>query len=193
MQTNIRAMGLLKRTSNKIGKQKARIEELEVRERELEERETQYERKLLDIERKFGDVKACAEGLTGQLQNVLHEAKEGSDMMKVIVERYNEATAKISSLEADNTRLVAENAKLVADIVNEYSRATLKARYDLLKEYKQGLLVDADIDEEIELYEESQEESAPTDKPVPATNNEEPVFVEPPATVDPLEDRETRE
>ncbi|GMN22645.1 hypothetical protein TIFTF001_040303 [Ficus carica] len=173
LKTNIQAMGLLKRTSEKIGKQKARIAELEVKERELEQRESQRECKLLDIERKFGDVKACAEDLIGQLQNVLHEAKEGSDMMKVMCERYDEATAKIRSLEADNARFVADNAKLVADIVNEYSRATLKARYDLLKEYKQGLLVDAEVDEEIELYEESLDEAG-TSSSAPAQESNEP-------------------
>ncbi|GMN70506.1 hypothetical protein TIFTF001_039549 [Ficus carica] len=186
LKTNIRAMGLLKRTSKKISKQKARIAELEVKGQELEERESQRECKLLDIERKFGDVKACAEDLIGQLQNVLHEAKEGSDMMKVMGERYDEATAKIRSLEADNARLVADNAKLVADIVNEYSRATLKARYDLLKEYKQGLLVDAEVDEEIQLYDESLDEAG-TLSSAPAQESNEPrtLNVELPVQADP--------
>ncbi|GMN46217.1 hypothetical protein TIFTF001_015405 [Ficus carica] len=44
---------------------------------------------------------------------------------------------------------------LITYIVSEYNKATLKARYELLKEYKQGLLVDADVAEEIDLYEES--------------------------------------
>ncbi|GMN25906.1 hypothetical protein TIFTF001_046000 [Ficus carica] len=198
-------MGLLKRTSEKIGKQKARIAELEVKGLELEERESQRECKLLDIQRKFRDVKACAEDLIGQLPNVLHEAKEGSDMMKVMGERYDEATTKIRSLEADNARLVADNAKLVADIVNEYSRATLKARYDLLKEYKQGLLVDAEVDEEIELYEESLDEagtssSAPTQESnEPRTLNVElpvqadPSSVEPLTQTDIIEDHDEQE
>ncbi|GMN70229.1 hypothetical protein TIFTF001_039272 [Ficus carica] len=42
---------------------------------------------------------------------------------------------------------------LVTRIVGEYEKATLKARYELLKEYKQGLLVDANVVEEIKLYE----------------------------------------
>ncbi|GMN56150.1 hypothetical protein TIFTF001_025266 [Ficus carica] len=34
-------------------------------------------------------------------------------------------------------------------------RLLSKARYEFLKDYKQGLLIDADEDEKIELYEES--------------------------------------
>ncbi|GMN21558.1 hypothetical protein TIFTF001_040054 [Ficus carica] len=43
--------------------------------------------------------------------------------------------------------------ELVTHIVDEYEKGTLKARYELLKEYKQGLLVDANVVEEIKLYE----------------------------------------
>ncbi|GMN25492.1 hypothetical protein TIFTF001_043900 [Ficus carica] len=45
--------------------------------------------------------------------------------------------------------------RLVPRVVGEYERTTLKARYELLKEYKQGLLVDTNVEEEIELFEES--------------------------------------
>ncbi|GMN46179.1 hypothetical protein TIFTF001_015363 [Ficus carica] len=105
--------------------------------------------KLLDIERKFEDVKASATELIAELQTVTQSTKEGTDMMKVMVDR-----------------------------------ATLKAQYYLLKEYKQGLLVDADVEEEIELYEDSLAEvggssSAPVDVAAPTSNKPEPIDVEP--------------
>ena len=50
-------------------------------------------------------------------------------MMKVMVERFDEAQVKIATLETDNSALVAQ-------IIDAYERATLKARYDMLKEYK---------------------------------------------------------
>ncbi|GMN64234.1 hypothetical protein TIFTF001_033310 [Ficus carica] len=61
---------------------------------------------------------------------------------------------------------------------------TLKERYDLLKEYKQGLFVDTDVDEEIKLYEDSLTEargpsSAPADVAVPTLNDQGPTSVEP--------------
>ena len=67
--------------------------------------------------------------------------------MKVTIDRYNEATAKIKTLEESLKQKEADNSVLVARIVNAYERATLKARYDLLKEYKKGILVDVDVEE----------------------------------------------
>ncbi|GMN67951.1 hypothetical protein TIFTF001_037011 [Ficus carica] len=56
--------------------------------------------------------------------------------------------------------------ELVACVVSEYEKATLKARYELLKEYKQGLFVYVNVEEEIELYEESNPEAgAPISTP----------------------------
>lgn len=65
----------------------------------------------------------------------------------------------------------ADITGLVARVVGEYKRATLKVRYELLKEYKQGLLVDTDIEMEIELFEESiAEASVQTSAPVQDLN-----------------------
>ena len=50
--------------------------------------------KLLDIERGFEDVKVGTEDLIAELQTVNQLAKEGAYMIKVMVDRYNEATAK---------------------------------------------------------------------------------------------------
>ena len=71
--------------------------------------------------------------------------------MKVMVDRFNEATTKIKTLEESLKQKEADNSMLVACIVDAYERTTLKARYDLLKEYKQGLLVSTKVEEEIEL------------------------------------------
>ncbi|GMN59016.1 hypothetical protein TIFTF001_028107 [Ficus carica] len=132
-----------------------------------------------------------ADGLIGELKTVTQSSKEITYMMKVMVDRFDEAQAKIKSLEA-------ENSLLVAQIVNAYKKAILKARYDLLKEYKQGLLVDAEVDDEIELYEDTLDEagcssSAPADVTVPASNKQEPSGVEPPINVDLSEDREKQQ
>lgn len=44
---------------------------------------------------------------------------------------------------------------IVTHIVSEYEKATLNGHYELLKDYKQGLFIDDDVNEEIELYEET--------------------------------------
>lgn len=70
-------------------------------------------------------------------------------------------------------------------MVDEYSKATLKARYKLLKKYKQGLLVEGDVDEEIKLYEESLVEAEASTSATksnvvpPAPAMSEPVIAEP--------------
>ena len=86
---------------------------------------------------------------------------------------------------------------LLLALLTHMRKATLKAHYDLLKEYKQGLLVDADLEEEIELYEETlvevgESSSTTVDVSVPESN--EPKFVpsELQSNVDPPEGRETQ-
>ena len=76
-------------------------------------------------------------------------AKEGADMMKIMVGRFDEAKAKIEALEESVKQKEADDFVLIARIVGEYERASLKAHYELLKEYKQCLLIDAEVDEEI--------------------------------------------
>ena len=191
LQVNVRAMGLLHRTSDRVAQQRAQIKELESKDREREE-------KLLDIERKFGDVKASAEDLTAELHKAIQTSKEGSDMMKIMVDRYDEAQAKIRTLETEKSALEADRFSLIIQIKDAFEKATLKARYDLLKKYKQGLLVDAEVDEEIELYEDVPDEAgcssaAPTEGVMPASDEQEPIEAESPVTAAPSEDRETRE
>ncbi|GMN28784.1 hypothetical protein TIFTF001_041223 [Ficus carica] len=182
VQSNLRALGLMYRTTDTVLEQRNHIKELEEKDKERGE-------KLLDIEQNFVNVKASADGLIGKLKTVTQSSKEMTDMVKVMVDRFDEAQAKIKSLEVDNSALVVQ-------IVDAYEKATLKARYDFLKEYKQGLLVDAEVDDEIELYEDTLDEagcssSAPADVAMPTSNEQEPNGVEP--STNPLEDRETRQ
>ncbi|GMN45104.1 hypothetical protein TIFTF001_014289 [Ficus carica] len=186
----MRAIELVYRAADKVVEQKKLVRELQEVDRERGE-------KLLDIKRKFKDVKASAIELITELQTVTQSGKEGTDMMKVMVDRFDEAQAKIKTFEESLKDKEADNSMLFTRIVDAYERVTLKARYDLLKEYKQGLLVDADIEEEIELYEDSLSEaggssSAPADVAMPTSSELEPTDVEPPINADPLEDRETR-
>ncbi|GMN70115.1 hypothetical protein TIFTF001_039159 [Ficus carica] len=207
LKINVRAMGLFYRTTDKVAEQKTRINELENINKELKEKDGDRGQKLLDIERKFGDVKMSAKGLMAELQKVMHEAKEGSDMMEVMVKRFDEAQAKIKSLEI-------ENAALATQILDAFKKATIKARYDLLKKYKQVLFVEAEIDEEIELYKDEvgcsssaltdeialasndhgpSGDEPPADEIVPTSNDQGPSKVKPPVDANPSEDRETRE
>ncbi|GMN60133.1 hypothetical protein TIFTF001_029232 [Ficus carica] len=144
LNSNLRSLGLMYRTTDMVLKQRNHI-------KELEEKDNERAEKLLVIEQNFANVKASADGLIGELETVTQSSKEMIDMMKVT--------------------------------------ATLKARYDLLKEYKQGLLVNAEVDDEIELYEDTLDEagcssSAPADITVPASNDQGPSGVEPPVNVD---------
>ncbi|GMN54938.1 hypothetical protein TIFTF001_024056 [Ficus carica] len=168
-------------------KQRNLIKELEDENKRLEELDKERGEKLLVIEENFKDVKASADGLIGELKIVTQSSKEMTGMMKVMVKRFDEAQGRIKSLEADNSTLVAK-------IVDAYGKVTLKTRYDLLKEYKQGLIVDADVDDEIELYEDQAgySSSAPADIIVPALNEQGLSGVEPPVNADPSEDCETQ-
>ncbi|GMN62685.1 hypothetical protein TIFTF001_031767 [Ficus carica] len=97
--------------------------------KELEEKKKERGEKLLNIEQNFESVKASADDLVRELKRVTQSTKEGTNMIKVMVDRFNEVQAKIQTLEADNSALVAQ-------IVDAYEKATLKAPYDFLKEYK---------------------------------------------------------
>ena len=172
-------MGLFYRTADRVIEHQRKV-------KELQKKDDEREKMMNDIDQKFKDVKTSAEGLVAELEKTLKSANEGTEMAKVIVDRYNEAQARIQALESDktsieakNATLVAEKASLIAKIENAYERATVKARYDLLKDYKQGLLVEAEIDEEIEVYE------LLDDKPPAQASGE----IEPPVTENSSQDR----
>ncbi|GMN34981.1 hypothetical protein TIFTF001_042147 [Ficus carica] len=179
MKINVRTMGLFYRMSDKVIEQRGRL-------KDLVEKDIARGEKLLDIERKFEDVKAGAEGLMSELQKSMYVAREGTSAMETLVRKFDEAQAKIKSLEI-------ENAALATQIMDAFEKAIFKARYDILKDYKAGLLDEAQIDEEIEMFEEDYPEevrilsSVPTSAPTEA----EPSNVEPPSQDDPSQVRET--
>ncbi|GMN27476.1 hypothetical protein TIFTF001_044127 [Ficus carica] len=126
MKINVRTMGLFYRMSDKVAEQRDRL-------KDLVEKDIARGEKLLDIGRKFGDVKAGAEGLMFELQKSMDVAREGTSAMETLVKRFDEAQVKIKSLEV-------ENAALATQIMDAFENATFKARYDILKDYKAGLL-----------------------------------------------------
>ncbi|GMN23778.1 hypothetical protein TIFTF001_043726 [Ficus carica] len=181
MKVNVRTMGLFYRMSDRVAEQRDRL-------KDLQEKDIARGEKLLDIERKFRDVKAGADGLMAELQKSMDVAREGTAAMETLVKRFDEGQARIKSLEA-------ENAALATQIMDAFEKATLKARYDILKDYKAGLLDEAQIDEEIEMFEEDYPEEvrslsdAPTSVPAEAEN----ANVEPPVQANPSEDLDARE
>ncbi|GMN66686.1 hypothetical protein TIFTF001_035746 [Ficus carica] len=181
MKINVRTMGLFYRMSDKVTEQRDRL-------KDLVEKDIARGEKLLDIECKFRDVKAGAEGLMSELQKSMDVAREGTSAMETLVKRIDEGQAKIKSLEV-------ENAALATQIMDAFEKATFKARYDILKDYQAGLLDEAQIDEEIEMFEEDYPEEVRSLSSVPASapTEAEPSNVEPPAQANPSEDREMRE
>ncbi|GMN70130.1 hypothetical protein TIFTF001_039175 [Ficus carica] len=180
MKINVRTMGLFYRMSDRVAEQRDQLKDLKAKDVARGE-------KLLDIERKFGDVKAGAEGLMTELQKSMDVAREGTSAMETLVKRFDEGQARIKSLEA-------ENAALATQIMDAFEKATLKARYDILKDYKAGLLDEAQIDEEIEMFEEDYPEEVRSLSTVPASASAEAenVNVEPPFEANPSEDRGSR-
>ncbi|GMN21586.1 hypothetical protein TIFTF001_043347 [Ficus carica] len=181
MKINVRTMGLFYRMSDRVAEQRDRL-------KDLQEKDIARGEKLLDIERKFGDVKAGAKGLMSELQKSMDIAREGTSAMETLVKRFDEGQARIKSLEA-------ENAALATQIMDAFEKATLKARYDILKDYKAGFLDEAQIDEEIEMFEEDYPDEVRSLSTVPASASAEAenVNVEPPVEANPSEDREARE
>ncbi|GMN67143.1 hypothetical protein TIFTF001_036207 [Ficus carica] len=191
MKINVRTMGLFYRMSDRVAEQRDQLKYLKAKDVARGE-------KLLDIERKFGDVKAGADGLMAELQKSMDVAREGTSAMETLVKRFDESQARIKTLEEGQARIKSledENAALAAQIMDAFEKATLKARYDILKDYKAGLLDEAQIDEEIKMFEEDYPEevrslsAAPTSVPAEAEN----VNVEPPVPANPSEDLDARE
>ncbi|GMN51248.1 hypothetical protein TIFTF001_020406 [Ficus carica] len=63
-------------------------------------------------------------------------------MMKAMVDKFNKTNDKNEALKEAVKQKNTDIVGLATCVVGEYERATLKARYELLKAYKQGLLVD---------------------------------------------------
>ena len=66
--------------------------------RELEEIDQERGEKLLDIEQKFKDVKASTYSLIVELHTPNQIAKEGAEMMKAMVDRFDKAKADNDAL-----------------------------------------------------------------------------------------------
>lgn len=119
--------------------------------------------------------------------------------MKAMVDRFDRTKVENDALKKSIKQKDEDIAGLVTRIIGEYEKATFKARCELLKEYKQGLLVDVDVDEEIELYVESiavagAPTSAPSTSVQPATavctmeDEISPVVLEPSTTDGPRDE-----
>ena len=118
----------------------------------------------------------------------MNEAREGTSMMEAMVKRFDEAQAKIKSLEV-------ENMVLATQMMDAFERVTINARYDLLMLYKQWLFNETEIDEELELYKDDFgcSSSAPANEVMPSSSEQLLDGVEPLVNPDPLEDHEARE
>ncbi|GMN57655.1 hypothetical protein TIFTF001_026760 [Ficus carica] len=167
LKSNLRALRLMYRTTDTVLEQRNQIKKLEDENKKLEEKDKERGEKLLVIEKNFNNVKASAADLTGELERVMRSAKEGTDMMKIMVDRSSMRSRRPPS------RLDMTSSKSI----------------------KQGLIVDAEVDEEIELYKEDtlDETGASSSVPAPASTQPGPLDVEPPVHANPLEDRETRQ
>ena len=78
---------------------------------------------MLNIERQFKGVKASANDLIGEIQTVKQSAIEGVNMMQALADRYDEAIAKIKTLKESLKAKEADNAALVARIVDTYEKS----------------------------------------------------------------------
>lgn len=177
--------GLFRQLADKVVSHGNRIRELEGINRVRGE-------KLQDIERMFGDVKMGTEDLKSELMKSIDFAKEGTSAMEALGKMFEESQARINSLEANKAALEAEKAALATQILDPTEKATFKARYDILKDYKEGLLDEAQVDEEIEMFEEDFPEevrrSSSAPEPVPTVAG--PCDAEPPVQTNALDDRD---
>ncbi|GMN47464.1 hypothetical protein TIFTF001_016628 [Ficus carica] len=121
---------------------------------------------------------------TGLFYRLADKVVSQSNKIKELEENDRSRRAKLEDIEP-----------LASQIMNAFEKATIKARYDILKDYKAGLLDEAQIDEEIEMFEEDYPEEVRSLSYVPALapTETEPSNVEPPSQANPSEVRETRE
>ncbi|GMN62571.1 hypothetical protein TIFTF001_031648 [Ficus carica] len=115
-------------------------------------------------------------------------AREGTSAMEALVQRFEESQEKIKSLEA-------ENIALASQIMDASEKATFRARYDILMDYKEGLLDEAKVIEEIEMFEKDYPDEARRSSSIPTLAPAEagPSDAEPPVQANPSEACETRE
>ena len=126
-------MRLIYCSTDKAVEQREQIMELEATDRERTE-------KRLDIKRKLKDIHASVGNLIKELQTFNWTVKEGNEMMRGMVDRFEKVKAKNDALKKLIKQKDGDIIGLVARLMGEYEKATLKDRYELLKEYKQDFL-----------------------------------------------------
>ena len=105
LQSNLRALGLMYNSTDTVCEQRNQIKELEEENRRFEEQDKARGKKLLVIEQNFANVKASADELIDELKTVNQSSKEMTDMIKIMVDKFDEAQARIKSLEVDKSAL----------------------------------------------------------------------------------------
>ncbi|GMN64098.1 hypothetical protein TIFTF001_033185 [Ficus carica] len=101
------------------------------------------------------EVCTSADDLAKEFQMLNQMVKDGVKMLGEIGSRYDWLKVMNDALKETVKLKDVDITGLVPRVVDKYSKATFKAHYKLLKVYKQGLLVDGDVDEKILLHEES--------------------------------------
>ncbi|GMN20300.1 hypothetical protein TIFTF001_048727 [Ficus carica] len=160
-----------------------KVVELRERIRELKATDREHTEKLLEIERKFKDVRASADDVIQELQTLNRITKEGAEIIKSMVERFDKVKAENNALRKSIMHKDVDIIGLVTRIMGEHEKATLKVRYKLLKEYKRPSCRHRCV-VKIELYEESLAE-AEASTSAPRTTIE-PLTLTVPSTIDEL-------
>lgn len=124
------------------------------------------------------EVCARADGLSKEFQTLNQMVKDRAKMLGELGSRYDWLKVMNDALKETIKLKDANITGLIARMANEYSKATFKACYKLLKVYKQGLFVEGDVDEKILLHEESLVEAEAEASTSTAKSN-----IEPPAPV----------
>ncbi|GMN47331.1 hypothetical protein TIFTF001_016514 [Ficus carica] len=95
--------------------------------------------KLLKSKHQFKEACAKAENLAKEFFSFENMVKEGAKLLNQMGEKNKELVTENDVLKQTIKQKDVDIKGLVACVVDEYEKATLKARYELLKEYKEGL------------------------------------------------------
>ncbi|GMN33542.1 hypothetical protein TIFTF001_044809 [Ficus carica] len=139
-----------------------KVVKLRERIRELKATDREHAEKLLEIERKFKDVHASADDVIQELQTLNRITKEGAEIIKSMVDRFDKVKAENDALRKSIMHKDVDIIGLVTRIMGEHEKANLK----------------------IELYEESLAE-AEASTSAPRTTVEPPTLTVP-STIDEL-------
>ncbi|GMN57869.1 hypothetical protein TIFTF001_026969 [Ficus carica] len=133
----------------------------------------------------------------GLFYRMSDKVAEQRDRLKDLVEKDIARGEKLLDIERKFGDLKAGAEGLMSELQKsmDVAREGTSAMEILVKRFDEGLLDEAQIDEEIEMFEEDYPEEVRSLSAVPASapTDAEPSNVEPPAEANPSEDRETRE